>query len=96
MHDERHDEQQQRDAQFGNAQLLLRIADQPVPGHAAIDVPAEQAVEVVNSGSEPAELLMLQGRPIGEPVAQYGPFVMNTRDELEQAVNDYRTGRLTA
>jgi len=37
-----------------------------------------------------AEMLMLQGRPIGEPVAHHGPFVMNTRQELEQAYQDYR------
>jgi redox-sensitive bicupin YhaK (pirin superfamily) len=38
-----------------------------------------------------AEVLVLQGRPIGEPVARYGPFVMNQRDEIEQAFVDYRT-----
>lgn len=42
------------------------------------------------AGAAGAEVLMLQARPIGEPVAQYGPFVMNTRDEIEQAFADYR------
>ncbi|MDZ7857951.1 pirin family protein [Sphaerotilus sp.] len=68
----------------------LRIADQPLPGHCAVDVPAERPVEIVNTGTAPAELLMLQGRPIGEPVAQYGPFVMNTEAEIRQAFMDYQ------
>ncbi len=41
-----------------------------------------------------ARLLLIGGKPIGEPIAQYGPFVMNTTDEIEQAINDYRNGQL--
>lgn len=47
-----------------------------------------------NSGTAPLEVLLLGGRPLGEPVATYGPFVMNTRDELVEAMNDYNAGRL--
>ena len=38
-------------------------------------------------------MLMLQGRPIGEPVVQHGPFVMNTQDEIRQAMSDYQRTR---
>jgi redox-sensitive bicupin YhaK (pirin superfamily) len=47
----------------------------------------------IQNGSEESEFLLLQGRPIAEPIAQYGPFVMNTRNEIQQAFQDYqRTG----
>jgi redox-sensitive bicupin YhaK (pirin superfamily) len=66
----------------------LAIAGQPVPAQSAIEIDAGQPVELVN-GTVQSELLMLQGRPIGEPVAQHGPFVMNTEQELRQAYADY-------
>jgi len=42
------------------------------------------------AGDRPTELLVLQGRPIGEPVVQYGPFVMNSPEQIQQAIVDYR------
>jgi len=65
------------------------IAGRGLSQHAAIDLAADQPVTLA-SGEGKVEFLLMQGRPIGEPVAQYGPFVMNTRAELETAFRDYQ------
>ncbi|WP_339896958.1 pirin family protein [uncultured Gilvimarinus sp.] len=54
------------------------------------------SIAITAAGTEPLRLLLIGGKPIGEPIAQYGPFVMNTHEEIEQAINDYRAGTLTA
>ena len=48
----------------------------------------------VTAGADGADILYCEGQPIGEPVEKYGPFVMNTRDELQQAVDDFNSGKL--
>ncbi|MET0543212.1 MAG: pirin family protein [Variovorax sp.] len=68
----------------------IAVAGREVGQHAMIELRASEAVELVNGGDAPAEFLVLQGRPIAEPVVQYGPFVMNTQAEIAQTMQDYR------
>ena len=50
----------------------------------------------ITAGEDGAGLLLLSGRPLGEPIVQYGPFVMNTVEEIRDAIRDYQTGALVA
>jgi len=70
----------------------VRVGDRSVDRPSAIELRADAAVELVNGGAE-SEFLVLQGRPIGEPVAQAGPFVMNTQTEVAEAFADFRRTR---
>jgi quercetin 2,3-dioxygenase len=70
----------------------VEIDGTSITAHAAIEVDATRSIDV-RAGSGECEILLLQGRPIAEPVAQYGPFVMNTEAEIQQAFADYRRTR---
>jgi redox-sensitive bicupin YhaK (pirin superfamily) len=73
-------------AEVGPARVQVRAAQLAVLGEG----------DLISIRSDAgARLLCLAAQPIGEPVARYGPFVMNTEAELQQAVDDYRSGRLT-
>lgn len=63
-------------------------------GEAKIAVFGSQGTTVALEARAESKLLVLNGEPIREPVASYGPFVMNTQSELRQAVDDYRAGRM--
>jgi redox-sensitive bicupin YhaK (pirin superfamily) len=49
---------------------------------------------VLTAGADGARAILVAGRPLKEPIAQYGPFVMNSHAEIHQAVDDFRAGRL--
>jgi redox-sensitive bicupin YhaK (pirin superfamily) len=70
-----------------------RFGDQLVPeGRAAVFASDGDEVEI--SSEVPAEVLLIGGVPLREPVARYGPFVMNTEEELIEAIRDYQSGKM--
>ncbi len=82
-------------AHEGSAQVGADGAEKALPHRAAGVLSDGDSVRVV-ANQQGARFLMLTAKPLHEPVVQYGPFVMNTREEIEQAVTDYREGRLAA
>lgn len=68
----------------------IAVAGQSIPSGQAIELVSDLPAELIN-GADESELLLLQGRPIGEPKVQHGPFVMNTQQEIRDAYADYRT-----
>lgn len=67
----------------------LQVDNLAVRDYAALELDANRPIALRN-GPDETELLLLQGRPLDEPVVQYGPFVMNTRAEIQQAFLDYQ------
>lgn len=70
----------------------IQVADRKLPKYNRAVLRPDVNVELVN-GDEPAGILVLQGRPINEQVMKYGPFVMNTKEEIQQAFDDYNRTR---
>ena len=66
----------------------VSIEGQTLPDHCRVQIEGRDAFNFT-SYDDDAELLLLQGRPIAEPVAKYGPFVMNTQSEIQEAFSDY-------
>jgi redox-sensitive bicupin YhaK (pirin superfamily) len=66
-------------------------AEQVVQSPKLVVLSAGDFVEVATADN-PARFLLVSGRPLREPVARYGPFVMNTREEIEEALDDLRRG----
>jgi len=72
----------------------IEIEDRVLKTHQGAVLGSGDTVSV-KAGPEGARFLVLAGKPIKEPIVQYGPFVMNTREEIEQAIRDYQSGALT-
>ncbi len=70
----------------------LRVDRVPVPFYHSADLSPDRPMTVEN-GDREASLLLLQGRPIGEPVVSHGPFVMNTANEIREAYGDFQKTR---
>jgi len=75
----------------------LDIGGTEVPTHKmAILDNAPDSDGALLSAAQASRVLLIAGKPLGEPIVQYGPFVMNTQDEIAQAVQDYQAGRFTS
>ncbi len=72
----------------------ITVAGLPLRAHELGVLGPGDRIEAAAAANTPARLILVAGRPLKEPVVQHGPFVMNTREQIDEALRDYRDGRL--
>ncbi len=70
----------------------LNVAGSIIPSYHSFEIDSQDS-QIIRNGPDEARILLLQGKPIAEPVARYGPFVMNTQAEIQKAFEDFRKSR---
>jgi redox-sensitive bicupin YhaK (pirin superfamily) len=73
---------------------MASLGDESLEVHEAAELSEGEFIRI-EAGESGARFMLIAGQAINEPIAQYDPFVMNTMDEIEQAISDYRANRLT-
>jgi len=68
----------------------FEVNEEKMNGRTGAFFNGERDTKIINTGSEPLEFLMLQAKPMNEPIVQYGPFVMNYREEIVKTIEDYK------
>ncbi|MEM7467539.1 MAG: pirin family protein [Pseudomonadota bacterium] len=77
----------------GHASLVSEEGEHVIPQHCLVALGFGKKI-CIRSSNVDAKLIVVGGQPIGEDIVQYGPFVMNSRDEIERAITDFQAGRL--
>ena len=72
----------------------IKLNEDKIEAHHTVVFSKEgEEIQFKNDGKKPARFVLIGGQPIGEPIVQHGPFVMNTREEINQAIKDYQLGQ---
>ena len=79
----------------GSVSIGVDSEQSPLSAQSAGVLSAGDSVRIT-ANAEPVRFILLAGKPLNEPVVQHGPFVMNTREQIEQAIHDYKNGTLVA
>ena len=74
----------------------MTVNNQVLQTHTLVVLENGESELIFKTGAQEARFILVSGKPIGEPIVQYGPFVMNSREEIQQAINDFNSGKFNA